>query len=178
MTKEDRINLYRELMGKGNNVIPVETLDEMGFFTAPASANHHGNYEGGLFDHSYAVTKELLNLTKKLGLTWSHSNSPHIVGMYHDLCKCDMYVKTDSRSIEPYKYNRHCKFTGHGDKSVILVKEHVNLTEEEELCILWHMGSFETDTSKWRGYTNAVKKYPNVLYTHTADMIASQVKDV
>ena len=40
-------------------------LDSIGYFTMPASINHHGNYEGGLFDHSYAVAKELINLTIK-----------------------------------------------------------------------------------------------------------------
>lgn len=178
MKKEERIKLYKDFMGEADNIISVETLDAMGFFTAPASVNHHGNYEGGLFDHSFAVAKELVHLTEKLGLVWSNPNSPYIVGMYHDLCKCDMYVKADSKYAEAYKYNKHCKLSGHGDKSVILVKEHIYLTEEEELAILWHMGSFETDTSKWRGYTNAVKKYPNVLYTHTADMIASQVHGI
>lgn len=30
---------------------------------------------------------------------------------------------------------------------------------------------------KWPFYTRALKKYPNVLWTHTADMVASQIKD-
>lgn len=31
-------------------IIPI--LDIWGFFEAPASTKYHGNYEGGLFDHS------------------------------------------------------------------------------------------------------------------------------
>ena len=53
----------------------------------------------------------------------------------------------------------------------------MKLTEEEVACIRWHMGAFD-DQKFWNYYTAAVKKYPNVLWTHTADMIASQVLGV
>ena len=53
----------------------------------------------------------------------------------------------------------------------------INLTDEETMCIRYHMGAF-TDQKEWEYYTRAVKKYPNVLYTHTADMIASQIKGI
>lgn len=54
---------------------------------------------------------------------------------------------------------------------------HIELTEEEKACIMYHMGAF-VDSKEWEFYSRAVKKYPNVLYTHTADMIASQIKGV
>ena len=49
---------------------------------------------------------------------------------------------------------------------------------EEIICIRWHMGAFETDTKMWDYYGKAIEKYPNVLYTHTADMIASRIQGV
>lgn len=43
--------------------------------------------------------------------------------------------------------------------------------------ILFHMGAF-TEQDQWRSYTNAVHQFPNVLWTHHADMIASHVVGV
>jgi hypothetical protein len=53
----------------------------------------------------------------------------------------------------------------------------VGLTEEEVACIIYHMGAF-TDSKEWGDYNNAIRKYPNVLWTHQADMIASQIMGV
>lgn len=36
-------------------------------------------------------------------------------------------------------------------------------------------GAYETDPKLWEYYGRAIEKYPNVLYTHTADMIASRI---
>jgi hypothetical protein len=38
------------------------------------------------------------------------------------------------------------------------------------------MGAFD-DKERWSYYNHAIKLYPNVLYTHTADMIASAILD-
>lgn len=51
------------------------------------------------------------------------------------------------------------------------------LTEEEIMCIRYHMGAF-CDKSEWNDYTRAVHKYTNVLWTHQADMLASHVEGV
>ena len=51
----------------------------------------------------------------------------------------------------------------------------LELTEEEKMCIRYHMGAF-TDQKEWEYYSRAVNLYHNVLYTHTADMIASQIE--
>ena len=48
------------------------------------------------------------------------------------------------------------------------------LTEEEKLCIRYHMGAF-VDQKEWSYYSRDVNICPNVLFTHTADMIASQI---
>ena len=52
-----------------------------------------------------------------------------------------------------------------------------DLTEEEMLCIRWHMGAYD-ESKNWNILGNAIEKYPNVLYTHTADMIASRVNGI
>ena len=49
----------------------------------------------------------------------------------------------------------------------------MDLTEEEKLCITYHMGAYET--SNWNEFEKAIRKYENVLWTHTADMYASKI---
>lgn len=44
-------------------------------------------------------------------------------------------------------------------------------------CIRYHMGAF-TDKSEWNDYTRAVSQYPNVLWTHQADMLVSHIAGV
>lgn len=63
----------------------------MDFFTVSASIKYHGACEGGLFDHPLAVAGALVDMTRKLNLTWGRPESPYIVGMFHDLCKTDDY---------------------------------------------------------------------------------------
>lgn len=164
----------------------MEYLMAYGFFTAPASTKYHGNYEGGLLEHSYMVTKFLLTLTQDNHLIWHKSRSPYIVGMFHDLCKIDQYRHPASDLIvdgmllpdpSKWEYNPNTLLKGHGDKSVMLLSRFYTLTEEEIMCIRYHMGAF-TDKSEWNDYTRAVRNYPNVLWTHQADMLASQVAGV
>lgn len=176
MNKEERIAKYIDLFGNSQLAIAVEDLDDIGFFTAPASIKYHGSYEGGLFDHRLEVTKALVDLTDKLGLTWSRPESPYIVGMYHDLCKCDSYrYNIDSNS---YVYNNDQILDGHGTKSVIVAQKFIRLTDEEIACIRWHMGAFDDDPKLRSGYARACERYENVLFTHTADMIASMIEGI
>ena len=147
--------------------------DACDFFRAPASTRFHGSYEGGLFDHSLRVARELVNLTEKLGLMWEDTKSPIIVGLFHDLCKCDNYIY--DIETNGYKYNPDIIIPGHGEKSVILLQKYIDLTDEEIACIRWHMGAYEKDPKMWEYFGRAIETYPNVLYTHTADMIASKI---
>lgn len=169
--EQKRIDTFMEVMGCFVESDMVKDLQEKGFFVAPASISHHGAYEGALFDHSYEVTKALVHLTRKLELPWERPRSPFIVGMFHDLCKMDNYVKSDH---EEWEYNNATLLPGHGEKSVILLQRYMKLTEEEILCVRWHMGAFD-NKENWNSYGRACTRYPNVLYTHTADMIAARI---
>lgn len=177
MNKEERIKLFEKLMIEcmtTNQVLHlIDKLDQMTFFDSPASTKYHGNYEGGLFDHSYAVTESLLELTDKLGLKWQNQRSPYIVGMFHDLCKCGLY-NIDGDTIV---YNKDSLLSGHGDKSVILAQKLTSLSVEEIVCIRWHMGAFD-DKENWNYYGNSIEQFNNVLWTHTADMMAARIKKV
>lgn len=150
-------------------------LKAHGFFIAPASLGHHGNHYGGLFIHSLIVAKELKRYTHNLGLQWQNVNSPWLVGMFHDICKIDDY--TFNWDEGKWEWNKQQIYSGHGDKSVIMLQHHLNLNEQEIACIRWHMGSF-TDQKEWEYYGRAVERYPVVLFTHTADMYASRALGV
>lgn len=183
----DFLNLMK--LPDGTSLVSDDMMDYLwnnGFFTVPASTKYHGNHEGGLLEHSDMVTRFLVVLTKDNHLTWMNPRSPYIVGMFHDLCKIDQYrhpasgLITDGVSVLDsfkWEYNPDTLLKGHGDKSVMLLSQFYTLTEEEIMCIRYHMGAF-TDKSEWNDYTRAVNQYPNVLWTHQADMLASHVAGV
>lgn len=190
LTTNRRIELFDGLMKDKISSEFYDWLIQNGFFTQAASTKYHGAYEGGLFDHSYEVTQVLLDMTQRLNLQWKRPESPYIIGMFHDLCKIDNYITvtdepgeimmgTDNvkgREIH-FEYNPNCILTGHADKSIMLLSQFVNLTEEELLCIRFHMGAYEGQ-DQWDNYDKAIRKYETVLFTHTADMYTSKVKDV
>lgn len=169
--EDKRIKEFQKLMSPHVTTDFNEWLIRKSFFIVPASVGHHGAYTGGLFDHSLAVTRSLLSLTEKLDLKWGRECSPYIVGMFHDLCKIDSYIMNDEGR---WVYKENPLLAGHGDKSVIMLQQHMQLTEEEICCIRWHMGAFD-DKKFWNYYGQAVTEYPNVLYTHTADMMAARI---
>lgn len=136
----------------------MEYLMAYGFFTAPASTKYHGNYEGGLLNHSRMVTEYLLALTQANHLIWRKARSPFIVGMFHDLCKIDQYRHPVTGHIEEFnggrtpiydeqawEYNPDTLLKGHGDKSVMLLSQFYTLTDEEIMCIRYHMGAFSAE---------------------------------
>ena len=195
-TLDDRLTDFHEIwhkMGKDDNLVIkneklMEYLNTSGFFTAPASTKYHGAYEGGLYDHSRIVTMRLHVLTINNDLKWQRPESPFIIAMFHDLCKCDQYKKVEGTLIDigatqletsagyHYEYNDKIILKGHGSKSVMILSQFINLTEEELMCIRFHMGAYEKE--EWAEFDQAIRKYPNVLWTHMADMLASKVDNV
>ena len=168
---ETRIQIFDRMVRK---YVPEELRDWLiheGFFSKPASIHHHGRYEGALFDHSFAVANILKDMTEKMEIKWQQERSPYIVGMFHDLCKMDNYQKSGD---EKWEYNNATLLPGHGEKSVIMLQQHMKLTDEEMLCIRWHMGAFD-DKENWNSYGRSVTTYQTVLWTHCADMYAARV---
>lgn len=180
MTTNERIHKFDGLLcGVSNSTRMRDWLIDHDFFRVPASRKYHGAYEGGLFDHSLQVAQHLIALTAYNKLQWQRPESPVLVGIFHDLCKIDQYILTgtDYEGHNQYKWNDNQLLKGHGDKSIILLSQLMTLTEEEILCIRYHMGAF-VEKEEWNDYTRAVEKYPNVLWTHHADMLASHVDGV
>ena len=148
------------------------------FFRAPASTRWHSAYPGGLFDHSLKVAQYLMELTQHNNLVWEQPDSPIVIGILHDATKIGLY---EWRSWEnKYKTNPFYKAEGvHGHDSIHKISLLHDrglcspLTQEEILCIRYHMGAYET--TDWEGFDKAIKRCPNVLWTHMADMLASKL---
>lgn len=187
--KERREEFNRLAAHYANGIVSpalVKWLNENGFFTSPASTKYHGVYPGGLYDHSKAVFDRLIWMTNMLNITWQRPESPFITGMFHDLCKCDQYrLKPEIKKLLDeypemrdeikleYEYNTDTLLKGHGAKSVLILSQFMVLTEEEMLCIRYHMGPYEKE--EWPEYDLAIRRHETVLLTHTADMYASKV---
>lgn len=156
-------------------------LESERYYDCPAAKSHHGNFQGGLFVHSFEVTRQLILLTELHQLNWQDEGSPIIIGMLHDVCKLKDYNYDFSREVKcmngvgPIDYKSTFE-SGHGSKSILLLSSKILLTEEEALCIRYHMGAY-TDSSEWKYLDEAIRKYPNVFWTHTADMIASKLEN-
>ena len=188
--KQERIKIFTDILG---DICPdgfIERLDKEGYFEAPAGKKHHGAFEGGLFEHSVLVTSELVELTNKLGLKWERHEGPLVVGMFHDLCKVKQYITTkvpaDENEMELgsdqytgvcYEWNKKQNLPGHGEASIFRLMEYggPQLKNDEMYCIRYHMEAYQGQ-QEWDPLDMAIKQYPNILYTHLADMIASKLK--
>lgn len=173
----------KELVAKGKLSPKLyEKMMEQDFLSVPASTKYHGSYKGGLFEHCYNMYLWLEKFTNRMQLKWDRPESVGNVAFGHDWCKVDSYIfvpdKREDDHLIPshFDYNKNSSLHGHGMKSVILLQQFMELTEQEMYCILYHMGAYETD--QWEAYGKAIQKYPHVLYTHTADMYASKVVGV
>ena len=105
-----------------------------------------------------------------MNIEWLNPRSPYIVGMFHDLCKIDLYATNEVTGEYIHKDDNLSPAAAVNHNAA----PWMHLTEEEVLCIRYHMGAYEKDD--WEYYDRAIRKYQTVLWTHTADMVASKVK--
>nr|DAI55760.1 MAG TPA: Putative helicase [Caudoviricetes sp.] len=160
----------------------LEYLDKTDFFCAPASTMFHGNYAGGLVDHSLNVYHTLRADPRAAEY---NDETVAIVALFHDLCKVNTYetwfrnVKNEDtgrwEQKECYRVNDKLPF-GHGEKSVWLVTTFMRLNIEEAMAIRWHMGAF-TDGVDTRALNEAFERYPLAQLLHQADDWASKRLD-
>ena len=65
--KEEFIRLLQSTNREGMDKL-LEFLEKSDFYTAPASTRYHGNYEGGLLEHSMKVYEIFKEKIKQSGL--------------------------------------------------------------------------------------------------------------
>jgi hypothetical protein len=82
---------------KGRNGIPdlIACLLDSDYFTSPASTKYHGNYKGGLADHSLAVYDSLTLINKEYRDKENRYSDETltIVALLHDMCKVNTYIE-------------------------------------------------------------------------------------
>lgn len=193
--KEEFIELLHSTERDGVDDV-IEGLEGMGFFIAPASANHHLNIEGGLLLHSLNTCKAALmvwegmkalkpGLVKEVG-----RDSVIIASLLHDVCKSDIYVRSVKKrknalgmweDCEGYKVTYKKFPMGHGEKSVILLLcNGLEMTDDEMLAIRWHMGAWGINMNSYedqRCYDTSRKLYPLVAIIQAADSLAASIME-
>ena len=170
------------LAAAGIEPVTVRLMEEMGYFTQPASKSHHLACPGGLAQHSANVTRRLVELTKSLDVRWTREQAPYLVGMLHDLVKCKCYraMGEMERNLPPkYEYVQP-EYPGHGACSVAIATElGIQLMREEIAAIAFHMGPWGVGKEYAdKELDAALKAYgPQIIATHTADWWACCVDE-
>lgn len=154
-------------------------LNSSDFFTAPASTRYHGNYAGGLLEHSLNVYDQLEKLLPLYAdVVHVPEESVRIASLFHDLCKVNFY-STEKRnrknehgqweSYDAYTIKEKMCYGGHGSKSVFILQNFIKLTVDEAVAINCHMGA--SDGNKDVG--NAYEQFPFAWLVHVADEAAA-----
>lgn len=137
----------------------LETTD---FYVAPASTRFHLMCEGGLCQHSINVFERLCDEFKNEGMfdymttsdTSKLMESIAVVALFHDVCKADFYeisernVKNEYGNwikVPYYTINNKSILVGHGYKSARIVNKYMNISDDEYMAILHHMGYSSDD---------------------------------
>ena len=188
--KETFEKIYTENIKREGADKLLDYLRKSDFYTAPASSKFHGNYEGGLLQHSINVYNRLIKIVKEeLGENYTEKYSNEtlaIVALLHDLCKIH-YYKTEYRNVKnergewvkaPYFAVNNTFPFGHGEKSVFMINTFMRLSSEEAMAINWHMGGFDHRVrSNPNSMGESFKIYPLCLFLHIADLTATYIDE-
>ena len=97
--KEEFLKLLRNTKRDGIENL-IEFIEKSDFFKAPASTRFHGNYEGGLLEHSMKVYEILKDKVKNSCIEVEvPEESLIIIALLHDICKANFY-KVDYRNAK------------------------------------------------------------------------------
>jgi hypothetical protein len=194
MSRQEKINLVEQLLISTNRPGVdkiIEFMRNTDFYTAPASAKYHSNYEGGLLDHSLmvysimdALYDQFIMIDPELGVTIP-KESVIICSLLHDICKANFY-----KLLTKWKKNEYNEWVsyegydiedafpiGHGEKSVIeLIHYGLELNPCEMLAIRYHMGFWGEQNAEFKiAQTSAIKMCPLVVLMQQADCSATMI---
>lgn len=188
--KQEFLTLLNSVNRNGIDKV-INFLENSDFFYAPASSIYHGNYKGGLLEHSLNVVKVALKLYedfKELSPNrMQNINEENVIiaALLHDVCKTYYYnPKIKSRKNDDNEWEQYVGYEindqlplWHGAKSVILLQMiGLELTVEEMCAIQWHMGAWNngyTESSTKKSMGDAYSKFPLCLIIHCADSMAT-----
>lgn len=170
----------------------LDYIRKSDFYKAPASTKYHLSCEGGLLQHSLNVLDALRSILVPLpngefcytiagkAAATVPSDSVTVIALLHDICKTYFYTTSwrNAKNEQTGKWEKVPYFSvkdrmplGHGDKSVMIIKQYIDLTSPEMYAIWHHMGF--TDNADFLTLSNAIDQYPLIWALHTADMMAS-----
>ena len=160
--------------------------DECDFFTAPASTKYHGNYDGGLCEHSIDVYEMAVRLEElyreDIRKQYLVLNRPYdreqfleslaVAALFHDLCKVNFYkTRISGRNIS-YAVDEQLPFGAHGGKSVYVLSKFLkDLRDEEAIAINCHMG-FSRGVDSTISIGESFRYSPLAWIVHVADEAA------
>ena len=187
--KEEFIKIYKENIHREGALQFLDYLESSNsdFFTAPASTRFHGDYSGGLVEHSlnvYYCLKDYLNrnrVKEEYGLNYTDETIA-LVSLLHDVCKINVY-KTSTRNkkingewqqVPFYEFDDQIPY-GQGEKSVYMITPFIKLTREEAFAIRYHMGFSGSDPVNNVG--KSFEMFPLAFALSTADMEATYFCD-
>lgn len=175
--------------GRENIEYVIEDLEDAGFFDAPASAQGHGSFAGGLVEHSLNVYDAAMALREDVLAARPDlegqlkPDSVAIAALLHDVCKADLYVlSTRKKKNEIGMYEAHEFYEihdenfpiGHGEKSaMLLLRSGLDISEDELCAIRWHMGPWNLSRDDEKFYRQAGRISPLPPLIHAADTVAS-----
>ena len=191
--KEKYIELLRSTGSQGIEEV-INYLEKAGFYTAPASAGNHLNYEGGLLEHSMNVYNMAMAIRKSIVAMKPEmekklpEKSIIIAALLHDVCKASIYKKTKKWNMgdggkwgmkESYTTNYSQMPFGHGEKSVIILLDlGLKMTVDEMVAIRWHMGAWDLAFQSYEMKVNineGSKSYPLLSLIQAADNMATHI---
>ena len=153
------------------------------FFIAPASTKYHGDFEGGLVEHSLNVYEVFKKKCASYDIGFTEEQII-ICALLHDICKANFYEKT-TRNKKDDKTGQWIKVPfykckdefpyGHGEKSVYIVRSFIKLNRDEAFAIRWHMGSEGEGQIGQISCSNAFNECKAAVLLHTADLEASRL---
>lgn len=184
--------LFIDLLEKVNRPGVDELIkyleEQTDFFTAPCSTKYHLSREGGLVEHSVNVTYELRDLANFYELDIP-KDSILVVGLLHDLCKVNSY-KPCEVSVPPDKSGTgkwekvpgwrkvEDLLLGHGAKSLSIVQDFIQLTDEEKQAIYWHMGTWDTSQYSSSNMVGRVYEQNKLAFLlHMADEVSTFITE-
>lgn len=185
--KQEFIDLLRSTGREGMENLIGYLDQETDFFTAPASTQYHGAYQGGLLEHSLAVYVNLKKVRTCFDLEFS-DDTAIVCSLLHDICKANFYKET-TRNVKnpdtgkweqvPYYAIEDQLPLGHGEKSAMIIQRFIRPTVGEIMAIRWHMGGFDDTGRSFAGshaLAAAMERYPLVTALHMADLASNCIQ--
>lgn len=176
----------------------LDYLEKSDFYIAPASTVFHGNWEGGLCEHSMNVFETSLSIYEKTlrpleidgkvnydGASALNLESIAIATLLHDISKVGLYHKKEKwKKDDNNQWQSYIGYEAkdsmplpHATKSIVMIQQMMPLNGHEMLAIEYHHSfsdvSRSLDSTAKYAYNEALKISPLVTLVAQADMFAT-----